>query len=58
MPARAYPGGFTVSLSNGCYDATSVPGRLLVSADPNAGPVSLVVTPKTAPGASADAGAE
>ena len=33
LPARAYPSGFSVSLASGCYDATSLPGRLLVQPD-------------------------
>jgi endoglycosylceramidase len=45
LPARAFPDGFTVSLSSGCYDATSVPGRMLVQPDPGAAQVSLRVSP-------------
>jgi endoglycosylceramidase len=44
LPARAYPSGFDVVLSGGCYDQTSSPGRLLVKADDHATVVSLRVT--------------
>lgn len=43
LPARAYPSGFSVSLANGCYDATSQPGRLLVQPDPGLTQVSLAI---------------
>jgi endoglycosylceramidase len=43
LPARAYPQGIDVSLSSGCYDATSVPGRLLVQPAAGATQVSLTV---------------
>jgi endoglycosylceramidase len=55
LPARAFPGGFAVSASGGCYDATSTPGRLLVQAS-GAGPVSVRVTSSIPPASSADAG--
>jgi endoglycosylceramidase len=45
LPSRAYPSGFDLSLSGGCYDKTSTPGRLLVQADPGAATVSLRVAP-------------
>jgi endoglycosylceramidase len=43
LPARAYPSGTSVTLTGGCYDATSVPGRMFVQADPGATEVSLTV---------------
>jgi endoglycosylceramidase len=46
MPARAYPSGYDVTLTGGCYDPTSAPGRLLVRADAGASIVSLRVTPR------------
>jgi endoglycosylceramidase len=55
LPARAFPGGFTVSASGACYDATSAPGRLLVQAAGGA-TVSIQVTSTTPPASSADAG--
>jgi endoglycosylceramidase len=42
LPARAYPNGVGVSLSSGCYDLTSVPGRMLV--EPAVGATALTVT--------------
>ena len=49
MPARAYPSGTTVTLSDGCYDATSVPGRLLVEEDVTAAEVTMTVTSSAGP---------
>jgi endoglycosylceramidase len=46
LPSRAYPSGFDVSLTGGCYDKVSSPGRLLVQADANAGSVSLRIAPR------------
>lgn len=46
LPARAYPSGYDVDLEGGCYDATSVPGQMLVQPDTGATTVSLTVTPK------------
>lgn len=46
LPARAYPGGYQVTLEGGCYDATSAKGELLVRADPGAKTVALTVTSK------------
>ena len=46
LPARAYPSGYDVALAGGCYDATSVPGQMLVQADVDATTVSLTITPK------------
>ena len=46
LPARAYPSGFDVSLEGACYDATSVPGQMLVQPDDGATKVTLVVTPR------------
>ncbi len=44
LPKGAYPSGFAVAVSGACYDATSVPGRLLLrGTGPN---VSLTVTAK------------
>lgn len=42
LPARAFPAGVGVSLSSGCYDATSVPGRMLVQ--PGAGATQMTLT--------------
>jgi endoglycosylceramidase len=42
LPARAFPGGVDVSLSSGCYDTTSVPGRMLVQ--PGAGATQMTLT--------------
>lgn len=44
VPARAFPGGYDVQLSAGCYDATSVPGRLLVQTEASTAPVQVTVT--------------
>jgi endoglycosylceramidase len=44
VPVRAYPAGAAVSLSRGCYDATSVPGKILVDAEGFSAPVTLTVT--------------
>jgi endoglycosylceramidase len=44
VPARAYPDGTTVSVSAGCYDATSVPGKVLVDASKASGTVTLSIT--------------
>lgn len=46
LPARAYPKGFDVSLDGACYDATTVPGQLLVQPDTGAAKVTLVITPR------------
>ncbi|MGH7295819.1 MAG: hypothetical protein ACRELB_12830, partial [Polyangiaceae bacterium] len=46
LPSRAFPAGYAVDVSNGCYDATSAPGRLLVQADPGATSVSVSITPQ------------
>jgi endoglycosylceramidase len=43
VPARAYPSGFDVTVSGGCYDAGSTPGRLLVRANDGASSVSIKV---------------
>ncbi len=45
LPKRAYPKGHTVTLSGGCWDDTSVPGRLLVQSEPGATNVTVAVTP-------------
>jgi endoglycosylceramidase len=44
VPARAYPDGSSVSVSAGCYDATTVPGRVLVDASSATGAVTLSIT--------------
>jgi endoglycosylceramidase len=44
LPSRAYPSGYDVALTGGCYDVTSAPGRMLVQPDPGAASVSLTVT--------------
>jgi endoglycosylceramidase len=46
LPSRAFPAGYEVMLSGGCYDPTTVPGRLLVQADDGAALVSLKVVPR------------
>jgi endoglycosylceramidase len=43
LPTRAYPSGYTVGLSGGCYDTTSAPGRMLVQPDPGSTSVSLTI---------------
>jgi endoglycosylceramidase len=45
LPPRAYPTGYVVQLTSGCYDATSAPGRLLVQPDPGATSIALSVVP-------------
>jgi endoglycosylceramidase len=35
-PARAYPTGFTVQVTGGCYDRFTVPGEVLVQGSPGA----------------------
>ena len=44
LPARAFPGGVGVSLSSGCYDTTSVPGRMLVQPGDGATEMTLTIT--------------
>ena len=44
LPSLAYPRGFGVSIAGGCYDAKSMPGRMLVQPEPGAKQVSLEVT--------------
>ncbi|HEX3346339.1 MAG TPA: cellulase family glycosylhydrolase [Polyangiaceae bacterium] len=46
LPARAFAGGVDVSLSSGCYDATSVPGRMLVQPGAGATQVTLTIAPR------------
>ena len=43
-PARAYPSGMSVTVSAGCYDATSVPGKVLVDAQGATGPLTVTLT--------------
>jgi endoglycosylceramidase len=45
LPKRAYPKGHAVTLSSGCWDDASVPGRLLVQSAPGASDVTVSVTP-------------
>jgi endoglycosylceramidase len=45
LPKRAYPKGHTVTLSSGCWDDASVPGRLLVQSAPGASDVTVTITP-------------
>lgn len=45
LPPRVYPEGYKVTLSGGCYDDQSVPGRMLVQADDGAGQVTLTIAP-------------
>lgn len=45
LPERAYPKGHTVTLSEGCWDDASVPGRLLIQNPPGTGTVTVTVTP-------------
>jgi endoglycosylceramidase len=42
LPPRAFPQGFKVTVSGGCYDSSSVPGRMLVQ--PKAGAATVKVT--------------
>ncbi len=44
FPTRAYPNGYDVGLTGGCYDATSSPGQLFIQPDQGAASVSLTVT--------------
>ena len=46
LPARAAPNGWDISLEGACYDATSVPGQMLIQPDPTATEVALTITPK------------
>lgn len=43
LPDRAYPEGYDVSITGGCYDP-STPGTLLVRANPGAATVGVTVT--------------
>jgi endoglycosylceramidase len=45
VPARAYPKGYDVTVTGGCYD-TSTPGTLLVQAAAGAGQVEVQIAPK------------
>jgi endoglycosylceramidase len=45
LPERAYPEGHVVTLDAGCWDDTSVPGRLLIQSAASAGTVTVTVTP-------------
>ncbi len=47
VPVRAYPAGTRVSVSQGCYDARSVPGKILVDAEGSTAAVTLTVTAAT-----------
>jgi endoglycosylceramidase len=46
VPIRAYPRGTSVTLSQGCYDATSVPGTILVDAQGSTAPITLAIEPR------------
>jgi endoglycosylceramidase len=46
LPSRAFPQGFKVTVSGGCYDSTTVPGRMLVQAKAGAAMVAVTVTAK------------
>ncbi len=46
LPARAYPAGYTVAMTGGCFDVTSKPGTMLVQPSSSATAVSVTVTPK------------
>ena len=46
LPAGAYPSGYDVTLTGGCYDTTSDTGHLLVLPDGSATSVSLTISPK------------
>ena len=46
FPSRAFPHGWSVGLAGGCYDATSLPGRMLIQSDANAAVVSLAISPR------------
>jgi endoglycosylceramidase len=45
LPSRAFPNGYRVELTGGCYDDQSQPGRLLIQADDGAAQVSLTLSP-------------
>jgi hypothetical protein len=45
LPARAFPAGYAVTLSSGCYDATTAPGRLLVQPDPGDALPTVTIAP-------------
>jgi endoglycosylceramidase len=46
FPTRAYPTGYDVDLQGACYDASSVPGQMLIQPDPGATEISLTITPR------------
>lgn len=46
LPERAFPSGYSVTLSSGCYDATTAPGRLLVQPDPDAAQTTVRIAPR------------
>jgi endoglycosylceramidase len=46
LPSRAFPQGFKVTVSDGCYDSSSMAGRLLVHAMAGAAMVTVTVTAK------------
>jgi endoglycosylceramidase len=43
IPERAYPSGYDVAITGGCFDQ-SIPGALLVQSDTDAGSVEVIVT--------------
>ncbi len=46
VPARAFPSGASVTVTQGCFDAASVPGKVLVDAKGASSPITLTVTAK------------
>jgi endoglycosylceramidase len=46
LPTRAYPAGYNVAMTGGCFDVTSKPGTMLVQPTASASAVSVTVTPK------------
>jgi endoglycosylceramidase len=46
LPTRAFPAGYTVTLAGGCYDASSVPGEMLVKATAGTEKVTLTLASK------------
>jgi endoglycosylceramidase len=45
LPVRAYPSGYDVTLTGGCYDKAPAAGRMLVQADAGGASVSLRIAP-------------
>jgi endoglycosylceramidase len=45
LPPRAYPSGYRVDVAGGCFDTTSVPGRMLVQPGSGAAKVTVTIAP-------------